>query len=224
MRAVLAFLCFAAALLAQAGQPTKDELNRMMDDLRAAVRREDWAEASRISIRINTALLIRNRSQATPNLELQHLQMMAGTDPIKRNPFLPRLVKAAYAAGDYARAAGYAEEALNAAKHGVFWWTGDAIHQANIVLGRLALRKNDVEEAKRALIAAGKTPGSSSLAGPGPNMQLAKDLLDRGETATVVQYLEECRNFWEGNRGKLAEWIVLIKAGLKPDFGPNLGY
>jgi hypothetical protein len=221
---VLASLCFAGSMWAQVGQPTKDELNRMMDDLRSAVRREDWSEASRISIRINTALLIRNRSQATPSLELQHLQMIAGSDPIKRNPFLPRLVKAAFAAGDYARAAGYADEALNAAKHGVFWWTGDAIHQGNIVLGRLALRKNDVEEAKRALIAAGKTPGSSTLAGPGPNMQLAKDLLDRGETATVVQYLELCRNFWEGNHGKLAEWIVLIKAGLKPDFGPNLGY
>jgi tetratricopeptide (TPR) repeat protein len=224
MRTVLASLCFAGALWAQAGQPTKDDLNRMLEDLRGAIRREDWSEASRISIRINSALLIRNRSQATPSLELQHLMMIAGSDPIKRNPFLPRLVKAAFAAGDYARAAGYADEALNAAKHGVFWWTGDAIHQAYIVLGRLALRKGDVEEAKRALVAAGKTPGSSSLAGPGPNMQLAKDLLDRGETATVVQYLEECRNFWEGNHGKLAEWIVLIKAGLKPDFGPNVNY
>ena len=224
MRQVLAALWFAGALCAQTGQPTKDDLARMIDDLRAAIRREDWSEASRISIRINTALLVRNRSQATPSLELQHLQMIAGSDPIKRNPFLPRLVKAAFAAGDYARAAGYADEALNAAKQGVFWWTGDAIHQANIVLGCLALRKGDVEEAKRALIAAGKVPATSNLAGPGPNMQLAKDLLERGETATVVQYLEECRNFWEGNHGKLAEWIVLIKAGLKPDFGPNLNY
>jgi hypothetical protein len=224
MRKVLAWLCLAVALYAQVGQPTKDDLSRMIEDLRAAIRREDWSEASRISIRINTALLIRNRSQASPGLELQHLMMIAGSDPIKRNPFLPRLVKAAFAAGDYARAAGFADEALNAAKQGVFWWTGDAIHQANIVLGRLALRKGDVEEAKRALIAAGKAPATSTLAGPGPNMQLAKDMLDRGETATVVQYLEECRNFWEGNHGKLAEWIVLIKAGLKPDFGPNLGY
>ena len=224
MRRALALFILAASLRAQPGQPTKDDLNRMMDEMRAAIRREDWSEASRLSIRLNAALLMRTRTQATPILELQHLETLAGRDPIARNPFLPRLAKAAFAAGDYVRAAGYADEALEAARHGVFWWTGDAIHQGNIVLGRLALRRSDVEEAKRALIAAGKTPGSSTLAGVGPNMQLAKDLLDRGESATVIEYLQECGAFWEGNRGKLAEWIALVKAGLKPDFGPNLGY
>jgi hypothetical protein len=224
MKRALLPLLFAGVLCAQTGQPTKDDLNQMIDELRSAIRREDWQEASRISIRINAALLMRTRTQSTPLLELQHLQTLSGMDPIRRNPYLPRLAKAAFAAGDYARAAGYADEALTAAKQGVFWWTGDAIHQGYIVLGRLALRKGDVDEAKRALLAAGKTPGSSSLASTGPNMQLAKDLLDRGETNTVLQYLEECGTFWEGNRGKLAEWIVLVKAGLKPDFGPNLGY
>ena len=53
-------------------------------------------------------------------------------------------------------------------------------------------------------------------------MQLAKDLLDRGETATVLEYLQLCGQFWIANRGKLAEWIVLIRAGINPDFGPNL--
>ena len=224
MRRALLPLLFAGVLCAQTGQPTKDELSRMIDDMRAAIRAEDWSEASRISIRINAALLMRTRPQATPLIELQHLEAIAGREPISRNPFLARLVRAAFAAGEYGRAAGYAEEALSAANRGVFWWTGDAIHQGNIVLGKLALRRNDVEGAKRALLAAGKTPGSSSLAGTGPNMQLAKDLLDRGEAATVLEYLEECGRFWEGNRGKLAEWIVLVKAGLKPDFGANLGY
>lgn len=92
------------------------------------------------------------------------------------------------------------------------------------MLGRLALRKGDVEQAKRDLLAAGKAPATSTLASTGPGMQLAKELLDRRESATVLEYLEECGSFWEANRGKLAEWIVLIKAGLKPDFGPNLGY
>ena len=224
MRRVVVALLFAVILRAQTAQPARDDLIRLIDDMRAAVRREDWSEASRLSIQINAALLMRTRTQATPSLELQHLIMISGTDPIKRNPFLARLAKAAFAAADYPRAAGYAEEALAAARNGVFWWTGDAIHQGNIVLGRLALRKNDIEEAKRFLLAAGKTPGSSSLASTGPNMQLAKDLLDRGESPTVIQYLQECGAFWDGNRGKLAEWIVLIKAGLKPDFGVNLGY
>ena len=44
------------------------------------------------------------------------------------------MAKAAYAAGDFPRAMSYAGEALDAAKHGVFWWTGDAVHQGNIIL------------------------------------------------------------------------------------------
>jgi hypothetical protein len=228
MRRALGLLFLAASLAAQqgqpTGQPTKDELTRLIDELRDAIRREDWSVASRLSIRLNADLLMRTRTQRTPLLELQHLEIIAGRDPITRNPFLPRLAKAAFAAGDYVRAERYADEALEAAHHGVFWWTGDAIHHGNIVLGRLALRTNNVDEAKRRLIAAGKTPGSSTLASVGPNMQLAKDLLDRGETATVVEYLRQCGSFWEGNRGKLAEWIALVNAGIKPDFGANLGY
>lgn len=224
MRRALVPLLFAAALYAQTNQPTRDDLTRLVDDMRAAIRRQDWSEASRISIRINASLLMRARTTVSPNLELQHLIMMAGTEPIRRNPFLARLAKAAFNAGDYPRATGYANEALAASRQGVFWWTGDAIHQGNIVLGRLALLKGDVEGAKGYLLAAGETPGSSSLNSTGPSLQLAKDLLDRNEFPTVIQYLEECVRFWDGNRGKLAEWIVLLKAGLKPDFGPNLGY
>jgi tetratricopeptide (TPR) repeat protein len=122
MRRALLSLLVAGALCAQTGQPTKDDLNQMIEQLRQAVHREDWAEASRLSIRINAALLVRNRGQATPTLELQHLQVMAGSDPIRRNPYLSRLAKAAFAAGDYQRALDYADEALAASKHGVFWW------------------------------------------------------------------------------------------------------
>src|SRR5205823_14347132 len=141
--------------------------------------------------------LMRTRTQRTPLLELQHLEALAGRDPIVRNPFLARLAKAAFASGDYVRAERYSDEALVAARHGVFWWTGDAIHQGNIVLGRIALRRNDIDEARRRLLAAGKTPGSSSLASTGPNMQLARDLMERGESGTVVEYLQECGTCWD---------------------------
>jgi hypothetical protein len=213
------------ALGAQTQQTEKQEFYRMLDELRAAIRAEDWAEASRISIRLNAELLAkRTRTQASPLLELQHLQMLGGSNPITRNPLLPRMAKAAFAASEWERAANYAHEALEAATHGVFPWTGDAIHQGNIVLGRLALRKADIESAKRYLLAAGKTPGSSSLDSLGPNMALARDLLERGERDAVVTYLEECGQFWGGNRGKLAEWVALVKAGLQPDFGRNVDY
>jgi hypothetical protein len=227
MRLLIPVWVLVAALHAQTAQqpPDKQEFTRMIDALRAAIRADDWAEASRISIRLNAALLERRtRAQPTPMLELQHLEMLGGNNPITRNPLLPRMAKAAYAASEWKRAEDYASAALEAAKAGVFSWTGDAIHQGNIVLGRLALRRQDVEAAKRYLLAAGRTPGSGSLAALGPNMALARDLLDRGESPTVVLYLEECGQFWDGNRGKLAEWIALVKAGLKPDFGRNLDY
>jgi hypothetical protein len=211
--------------LAHQPQPDLRELNQMLEQIRAAMRADDWPEASRVAFRLNAAILVlRTRTQASPALELQHLEMLGGKDPMTRAPLLARMTRAAFAAGDWARAERCANEALEAAKHGVFWWTGDAIHQGNIVLGRLAERQSNVEAAKGYLLAAGKTPGSSSLASLGPNMALAKELLDRGETATVLEYLEECAHFWDGNRGKLKEWMVLIRGGLKPDFGANLGY
>jgi len=215
----------AVALAGAQPKPDPKEFNLMLDQIRAAIRAEDWPEASRIAMRLNATLLnLRVRSQASPLLELQHLEMLAGNNSMTRNPLLPRMARAAFAAGEWARAEGLALDALEAAKHGVFWWTGDAIHQGNIILGRLALRESKMEAAKRFLLAAGRTPGSSSLGGLGPNMALAKDLLDSGETATVLAYLESCTQFWNGNRGKLAEWIALVRAGLTPDFGPNLGY
>jgi hypothetical protein len=215
----------AVALAGAQPKPDPKEFNLMLDQIRAAIRAEDWPEASRIAMRLNATLLnLRARSQASPLLELQHLEMLAGNNSITRNPLLPRMARAAFAAGEWARAEGLALDALEAAKHGVFWWTGDAIHQGNIILGRLALRESKMEAAKRFLLAAGRTPGSSSLSALGPNMALAKDLLDSGETATVLAYLESCAQFWNGNRGKLAEWIALVRAGLTPDFGPNLGY
>ena len=213
------------ALAAAQQKPDQKELTLLLDQIRAAVRNEDWPEASRLTIRLNSSLLmLRNRSLGSPLIELQHLQVLAGNNATTRNPLLPRMARAAYAAGEWAQAEGLANEALDAAQHGVFWWTGDAIHQANTVLGRLALRQNNVDQAKRYLIAAGKAPGSSTLGSQGPAMALAKDLLDLGETDIVLQYLDLCGQFWIANRGKLPEWIALIRAGLKPDFGPNLNY
>jgi hypothetical protein len=222
----LVLLALAAAALAMAQEkPDQRELNLMLDQIRAAIRAEDWPEASRLAIRLRAALLnARARTPVSPLIELQHLEVLAGQNTTTRNPLLPRMAHAAYAAGEWARAEGLAKEALDAARQGVFWWTGDAIHQGNTILGRLALRENKLDAARKYLLAAGKAPGSSSLGSQGPAMQLAKDLLDRGETDAVLQYLDLCGQFWSTNRGKLQEWTVLIRAGLKPDFGPNLYY
>jgi len=227
MRGLLPLCLFAAAFPAASQPPPptpeKQDIYRQLDAIRNAVRADEWNEAWRRSILLNASLARLTNMRVSPDLELAHVEMLAGKDAISRGPMLARMTKAAYAAGSFEKAERYAKEALEASTHGVFWWTGDAIHQGNIVLGRLALRRGEVEAAKQYLLQAGKTPGSSTLSTQGPNMALAKELLDRKEFDVVLQYLDLCGSFWTAGGNKLAEWVALTKAGLRPDFGPNPG-
>jgi hypothetical protein len=104
------------------------------------------------------------------------------------------------------------------------WNYGNAIHDSNMVLGRIALREHRLNEAKERLLKAGQTPGSPGLDSFGPNMNLAKDLLEQGQGPVVLEYLELCRKFWTGGFGKLDKWEKEIKAGKIPNFGANLVY
>ena len=104
------------------------------------------------------------------------------------------------------------------------WNYGNAIQDGNLVLGRIALREGRMDEAKECLLAAGGSPGSPTMKSFGPNMSLAKDLLEKGERETVLQYFELCRKFWKMDYGKLDKWNREVKAGQIPDFGANLVY
>ncbi len=57
-------------------------------------------------------------------------------------------------------------------------------------------------------------------------MALAKELLEAGEKAAVIEYLRLCKSFWDYGRkkGTLDRWIKTIRAGGTPEFGPNLIY
>ncbi len=197
-----------------------------MDQIHTAIRLEDWAEALRLSFQLNTSLLLyRVKSgQVDTSLELAHLQMLAAKDATTRTAQLPRLARAAFSAQQNSLAESYAREALEAAKHGTFPWTGDAVFQGNTILGRLALRKGDLRAADDYLIASGKTPGSPTLDGIGPSMKLARDLLEENQWEPVIGYLEECKSFWSPGARRLAEWLALTRAKLIPDFGQNLEY
>jgi hypothetical protein len=97
------------------------------------------------------------------------------------------------------------------------WNYGNVIHDANSVLGLLALRAGDLQNAKLYLLEAGSTPGSPQLDSFGPNMVLAAQLLKRGERDAVLQYLELCKLFWEGKEETLASWQLQIKSGAVPE-------
>src|SRR5262249_21292520 len=111
-----------------------------------------------------------------------------------------------------------------APKFGDDWNYGNAIHQANLALGEIALAQGDVPRACERLLAAGATPGSPQLDSFGPNMRLALRLLQRGEQHAVIEYLERCRKFWKMERGLIDRWKAEVEAGQTPQFGANLLY
>jgi tetratricopeptide (TPR) repeat protein len=141
---------------------------------------------------------------------------------MERDALLQSLAKVALAANDPKKAKEYADKMLSQNSPG--WNYGNNIHHGNIILGRIALTLDDVEEAKTRLINAGKTPGSPQLNSFGPNMTLAEELLRQGEKDVVLTYLELCSKFWKSGKDRLDKWSVVVQDGEIPDFGANLNY
>jgi hypothetical protein len=144
-----------------------------------------------------------------------------------RNGILRRLTKVSFDAGDFVKAKSYAIKFLTQSDPEEDGSPdGEAVHDGNLILGRVALREGDVEQAKRRLLEAGKSSGSPVLGSFGPNMALAKELLEKGESEVVLEYFELCKNFWTGanQHQKLDQWAGEVKKGKIPDFGANLVY
>jgi len=131
----------------------------------------------------------------------------------------------AFNAGDPVKAGMYAKDLfIQAESMKDDWDYGNAVHTANLVLGRIALAAGDIDEAKRLLLLAGKTPGSPQLESFGPDMLFAKELLEKGEKDVVIQYFTLCSAFWKMDDGKLAQWKTEVQNNEIPDFGPNVRY
>jgi hypothetical protein len=152
-------------------------------------------------------------------------KLSAATTGEARFAELPDAAKESFAAGNIEDARKYATESLSLApSYRGLWSYGNAIHDGNLVLGRIAVREGHLDDAKQYLLAAGCTSGSPTLGSFGPNMSLAKDLLEKGEKDVVLQYFELCRVFWKDDFGKLDDWTQEVKAGQTPRFGANLVY
>jgi len=152
-------------------------------------------------------------------------QGLEKSDAEERFYGLADLATSALQAGQIEKAQQYASELLaSAEKYKSNWNYGNAVHKGNIVLGLVELRRENVADAKEHLLVAGLTPGSPQLDSFGPNMTLAKELLEKGEREVVLAYLQDCEKFWKMGSGKLQEWIATVKTGGIPDFGANLSY
>jgi hypothetical protein len=157
---------------------------------------------------------------SNPRLQPALSKLTAANSPELRFGALGEAAKQSFVAGKVADAQKYAQELITLLPS--FQQNqeyGNAVHDANLTLGRIAVREGRMDDAKRHLIESVGSPGGR-LMDHGPDMSLAKDLLEKGERQVVLDYFTLCRKFW--NFGRLDEWSQQVQEGRIPDFGGNL--
>lgn len=100
------------------------------------------------------------------------------------------------------------------------WNYGNMLHLSHLILGRVHLLDGNVKVAIEELNRAAQTPGSPQLNTFGPSMMLAKELLEKGEKAAVLDYIKKCQRFWtsESAKTKAPQWEKEITQGKIPRF------
>lgn len=138
---------------------------------------------------------------------------------LMKSGLLVSMVKAAFAAGDLDQASKYANQMLETAgERENSLHKGDYIYQGNSILGLIAVQKGDLDSAGKYLLKAAETPGSAGLKF-GPDMSLAKELLNSGMRDTVLAFLKKCQKFWTSDTlNPLGQWIQEMEEGKAPDF------
>jgi len=140
----------------------------------------------------------------------------------ERLGFLAMAAEAGAEIGEFETAEKSAREALELLpKVPRDWNYGNVVHDVHTALGRVALKRGQIETAEAELLAAGRTPGSPQLNTFGPNMTLASELIRAGKRETVIAYFRECRAFWELGDAKLRRWEWMTRWHIPPDFGAN---
>lgn len=122
----------------------------------------------------------------TPNEQLQRVLHDLQID----------LAQAALEANEIELAKQHATESLQKNTDDTNDQYGNVIHNANQILGRCALRDDELADAKAYLLKAGASQGSPQLNSFGPQMALARELLEKGEKEAVLQYLDLVSKFW----------------------------
>ena len=169
-------------------------------------------------------------SEAVASLEAE-LKNTSGL--IQRFGVLRYLPAAALAAGDPDKAERYANELqplateiASTTRLDVSSLSNSATHTSNIILGLIEIQKGNTSKAREHLLASGRISGVTppDLATFGPNMLLAKKLIENGERDAVLRYLDLCAAFWRLKDGRIAMWKSKVSRGIVPDFGANNRY
>ena len=135
---------------------------------------------------------------------------------------LDTVAKAAFKAGHLDKARTYSTELLAIApSFDRNWNYGNAIYTGNSILALIALGEGDMNLARTYMLAASLTPGSPQLDSFGPDLTIAKEMLDRGEREAVVNFLNNVSKFWDGRVETITEWKEIIRRGQIPIFRPQ---
>jgi tetratricopeptide (TPR) repeat protein len=190
------------------------KLEQMTDQIRALLEKGDLKGAQRQSSELMLAISKEAKAlEPTPQDKLAKLELETPASGRERFYALAGMAKAAFSAGELNKAELYARELLSLAPdYQKDWNYGNAVFVGNMVIGRVALRRDkNTVLAKSYLLASGETPGSPQLNSFGPNMSLAKDLLEQGERDTVLEFFAKCRKFWKLDNGRLDAWTAEVR-------------
>jgi hypothetical protein len=189
------------------------------DELNKAISASDPAKIQSAAAALRPILARLRKPPTSPREQLAALEeTTSGLNGKKLFWELPDLAQLALAAGEADKARAYSKQLLEMASQYPKAWSGNAIFYGNLVLGRIAVQEGNLGPAGQYLLAAGATPGSPQLNTFGPGMSLAKELLEKGQSGVVLQYLTLCKNFWKHDDGKLDEWSATLRSGGTPDF------
>jgi hypothetical protein len=94
----------------------------------------------------------------------------------------------------------------------------NAIYTGNLILAQAALDNGDVPNARRYLLEAATTTAVRNIDVTGPDVSVARGLLQRGERDTVLEYFHRVHNFWSQGGSVLNRWETAIRAGRQPNF------
>jgi hypothetical protein len=154
----------------------------------------------------------------SPELMFGRLEFTVGCviGPARLIPLVELAIVAAEL-GDYQRASAYVADARTLAPG------APELHDLHTVVGLVALNAGNVAEAKECLSESIRVCERNEFACLACSIRafsllLAKELLEHGEHAAVVQYLSRCQGVWHYEAKRIASWIEAIRKGQKPDF------
>jgi hypothetical protein len=97
---------------------------------------------------------------------------------------------------------------------------GDDAFEANMILGKIALRRGDRQQASRYLLAAADTQDSKLVEAGHFEMNLPRALVDAGSRTSVALFLEKIAPK-TGRAKELQGWAASIRKGINPDLLPT---